>query len=123
MKFVIINRKGGVFMYDVTITVTRIKAVAKEKDVNVTSMLEELGMNKNTLNSMTNRGSWLSADRLAKIADYLHTSVDYLLGRSDNLDDFSSELREIKHIFETLSVRDKAELMTMIFEFSDKKRD
>ena len=108
-------------MYDVAITVARIKAVAKEKDVNITSMLEELEMNKNTLNSMTKRGSWLSADRLARIADYLHTSADYLLGRSDNPDDFSNELREIKHILESLSVRGRAELMTMIFDFSDKE--
>ena len=32
---------------------------------------------------MQSRGSWLQANNLAKIADYLDCSVDYLLGRTD----------------------------------------
>lgn len=38
----------------------------------------------NTLSSMNHRGSWLQANSLAMIADYLKVSVDYLLGRTDN---------------------------------------
>lgn len=31
---------------------------------------------------MTSRGSWLQADSLGRIADYLNCSTDYLLGRT-----------------------------------------
>ena len=46
-------------------------------------MLLDLGLNKNTLSTMYN-GSMLKGDSLARIADYLDCSVDYLLGRTDN---------------------------------------
>ena len=32
---------------------------------------------------MSSRGSWIQANSLAKIADYLNVSVDYLLGRTN----------------------------------------
>lgn len=72
-------------MYIPQRTVERIKKIAKEKGIATTIMLQECELNKNTLSSMNNRGSWLQADSLAKIADYLDCSVDYLLGRTDNL--------------------------------------
>ena len=68
-------------MYDINKTVSTIKATAKEKNISITTMLEEIGINKNTLSSMKSRGSWVSSDTLARIADYLNVSVDYLLGR------------------------------------------
>lgn len=72
-------------MYIPQKTVERIKKIAKEKGIATTIMLQECELNKNTLSSMNNRGSWLQADSLAKIADYLDCSVDYLLGRTDSL--------------------------------------
>lgn len=41
-------------------------------------------MNKNLLSSMTTRLSWPQANNLARIADYLDCSVDYLLGRTED---------------------------------------
>lgn len=61
-----------------------IKEVAKNKGISVKTMLEECGLNKNLLSSMTTRLSWPQANNLARIADYLDCSVDYLLGRTDN---------------------------------------
>lgn len=57
-----------------------IKVIAKSKNIAVSKMLFDLELNKNTLYTMQNRGSWIQADSLAKIADYLGVSVDYLLG-------------------------------------------
>lgn len=68
-------------MYDVTKTVQIIKETAKKKGISTGVMLEEVGLNKNTLSSMNSRKSWIASDGLAKIADYLNVSVDYLLGR------------------------------------------
>ena len=47
-------------------------------------MLKDCELNKNIISTMLSRGSMPKADNLAKIADYLDCSVDYLLGRTDN---------------------------------------
>lgn len=70
-------------MYISAYTAERIKQIAKIKNITIKVMLSECGLNKNTLSSMLSRGSWLQANSLAKIADYLDCSVDYLLGRTD----------------------------------------
>lgn len=70
-------------MYISTVVAERIKKVVKNKNISITKMLMECELNKNTLSSMQSRGSWLQANSLAKIADYLDCSVDYLLGRTD----------------------------------------
>lgn len=62
----------------------RIKLLAKERKVKISELLGACGLNKNTLSTMTSRGSMPKADTLAKIADRLDCSVDYLLGRTDN---------------------------------------
>lgn len=71
-------------MYISTVVVERIKKFAKTKNISITKMLMECELNKNTLSSMQSRGSWPQANSLAKIADYLDCSVDYLLGRTDS---------------------------------------
>ena len=47
-------------------------------------MVENCNLSKNTLSSMLSGGSTPKSENLAKIADYLDCSVDYLLGRTDN---------------------------------------
>lgn len=71
-------------MYNAQTTAGLIKAMAKSKDISVGKMLSDCALNKNALSSMQSRGSWLQANNLAKIADYLDCSVDYLLGRTNN---------------------------------------
>ena len=70
-------------LYNINNVVSIIKDTARTKQKTIQKMLEDLGLNKNTLSSMNARGSWVKADTLAKIADYLECSVDYLLGRTD----------------------------------------
>lgn len=71
-------------MYNSDKTALSIKRIAKEKGIATGKMLSYCGLNKDTLNTMTSRGSWIQSNSLAKIADYLDCSVDYLLGRTDN---------------------------------------
>lgn len=71
-------------MYETSKTVERIKLVAKQKGITIKNMLEDCALSKNALSSMLSRGSWLQSNNLARIADYLDCSVDYLLGRTDN---------------------------------------
>ena len=60
----------------------RIKAVAKIRNISVRQLLSDVGLGFNTMSNM--KTSMPKADNLAKIADYLDVSVDYLLGRTDN---------------------------------------
>lgn len=69
-------------MYEPTTVAANIKKTAKEKGIQLKDMLSELDLNKNTLSSMYH-GSMIKAHSLARIADYLDCSVDYLLGRDE----------------------------------------
>lgn len=60
----------------------KIKALAKEKKIAVKTMLTDLNMGPNTMSNF--KTSMPKCDTLARIADYLDCSVDYLLGRTDN---------------------------------------
>lgn len=70
-------------MYESTKIAENIKKITKSKGIQLKDMLCSLELNKNTLSNMYN-GSMLKGDSLARIADYLNCSVDYLLGRTDN---------------------------------------
>ena len=80
-----LHKKEYQFMYESTKTEEIIKNIAKSKGIYLKDMLQQLNLNKNTLSNMYN-GSMLKGDSLAKIADYLDCSIDYLMGRTDNPD-------------------------------------
>lgn len=69
-------------MYESNKIAERIKDLARERGVSVRQMLSDVGLGFNTMANM--RNSVPKSDNLAKIADYLSCSVDYLLGRTDN---------------------------------------
>ncbi|MCM1192685.1 MAG: helix-turn-helix transcriptional regulator [Acetatifactor muris] len=69
-------------MYNATEIATKINQILKEKQLSQKDMLEKCGLSKNAISSMLSRGSMLRADNLAKIADYLDCSIDYLMGRN-----------------------------------------
>lgn len=60
----------------------QIKSVCKTKGIVIATMLAELNLGINTMSNMRH-GRMLASDSLARIADYLDCSVDYLLGRTD----------------------------------------
>lgn len=70
-------------MYDSAEVAKKIKCLAQEKNIHLKDMLLTLELGKTTLSNMY-KGSMLKADSLARIADYLGCSVDYLLGRTDD---------------------------------------
>lgn len=69
-------------MYSSQIIAERIKYVAHSKGITIGTMLDKISLGKNTMTNF--KTSMPKADNLAKIADYLGVSVDYLLGRTDN---------------------------------------
>lgn len=68
-------------MYNSADAAERIKALSKKRGVSVRKLLTDVGLGFNTMSNM--KTSMPKADNLAKIADYLDCSVDYLLGRTD----------------------------------------
>ncbi|MDY5941001.1 MAG: helix-turn-helix transcriptional regulator [Eubacteriales bacterium] len=65
---------------------SNIKKTAKAQKIAVGKMLSDCGLSVNTLSSMQAGGYYPRLEAIAKIADYLNCSVDYLLGRTDNPD-------------------------------------
>ena len=61
----------------------RIKSRAKFQKIIMKNMLTDCDMNINAISEFS-KGKQLSCISLARIADYLDCSVDYLLGRTDN---------------------------------------
>ncbi len=59
----------------------RIKNQAKKHGFSVRQMLIDLGLGQNSMSNF--KTSMPKADTIARIADYLNCSVDYLLGRTD----------------------------------------
>lgn len=59
----------------------RIKSELWMKQITAKQMTADIGLGINAMSQM--RDHIPQADTLAKIADYLNVSVDYLLGRTD----------------------------------------
>lgn len=70
-------------MYIAQITKDRIKLLCKQKKINMENMLSECSLGINAIRQI-NDTKGMASFSLAKIADYLDCSVDYLLGRTDN---------------------------------------
>lgn len=82
-------------MYTAQFTIERIQKIIKKRGLLQKNVLSDCGLSENTLKSMTdNRG--MASFNLAKIADYLNVSVDYLLGRTDE-----PELKNISNVIKT----------------------
>ena len=60
-----------------------IKTRSKVQGIAIKDLLIELELGSNTISHMRH-GRSIASDSLARIADYLDCSVDYLLGRTDN---------------------------------------
>ncbi|QSX05443.1 helix-turn-helix transcriptional regulator [Sedimentibacter sp. zth1] len=94
-------------MYESNFIANRIKAIAKKKNMQIKLLLDKCNLSKNTLSSMQSGGSTPKSENLAKIADYLDCSVDYLLGRTDNpevnIQPVEHDTDEIIERFENLS--------------------
>ena len=68
-------------MYNSNNIAERIKKLAKERGISITAVLLDANLGRNTMANF--KTSMPKADTLARIADCLECSVDYLLGRTD----------------------------------------
>lgn len=70
-------------MYNLEDIAYRIKQIAKNEKIPLKTLLSECDLGINAISEMA-KGKAMSSINLARIADYLNCSVDYLLGRTDN---------------------------------------
>ena len=84
LKAIFVYNLEVVIMYNSSDIASKINYLLKVQNKSQKIMLENCGLNKNAISTMTARNSIPKADNLAKIADYLDCSVDYLLGRTDS---------------------------------------
>lgn len=70
-------------MYTAQMTKERVKSLCKNKKINMEQMLIECSLGVNAIRQI-NDTKGMASFSLAKIADYLDCSVDYLLGRTDS---------------------------------------
>lgn len=64
----------------------KIRKIAKTKNIPIGKMLQGCGLSKDFISLMSARSTFPKVDNLAKVADYLDCSIDYLLDRSDIID-------------------------------------
>ena len=69
-------------MYFAQITKDRIKEMCKKRNIGMEKMLGECELGINAIRQI-NDTKGMASFSLARIADYLDCSVDYLLGRTD----------------------------------------
>ena len=69
-------------LYNSPFVANNIKNYAKSKNISLKNILIDCKLGSNTFSHMLH-GRSMAFDSLARIADYLDCSVDYLLGRTD----------------------------------------
>ncbi len=70
-------------MYNAQTTIQRVQSAIKARKVTQKEVLSKCNLSENTLKKMSDTNGMASFN-LAKIADYLDVSVDYLLSRTDD---------------------------------------
>lgn len=95
----------------------RIKTLCDEKGISINKMLVESEAGARTYHNMLS-GSFPSSDKLAKIANYLGCSVDYLLGRTDIREVNQRDNVEIKY-YERLNAAGRQKVEEYIRDLSE----
>lgn len=136
-------------MYNSQEISNRIKITVKQQRKSLGEMLTSCELGKNTVSHLAN-GQEISYLNFAKIADYLDCSVDYLLGRTDNPNVNGNNVsniettigtqvtgtgnivnhypqqneieKELCSILSKLNLRDRTELLTIIYNFVDEHK-
>lgn len=99
-----------------------IEILSKEKGISVSSLLQELEMNKNALFTMKKSGYLPRVESLCKFADYFQCSLDYLVGRTDEPKTETSDptTQILVERFRSLSPEDKIDVLNIVLEKSKK---
>jgi len=72
-------------MYNSQIMANRVRELARTNNISIKDLMKECGLGENALSQAAKSEGGMKAKNLYAIAEILHCSVDYLLGRSDSL--------------------------------------
>lgn len=100
-------------MYNTKQIAERIRECAKQKNIKIGVMLSELGLGVNAISQLA-AGKGMAYLDLARIADYLGESVDFLLGRTERSDIQRASLGDLTD--------EEAEAVALYSEFLQWKR-
>ena len=100
--------------FDSEVLINRISMLCEQSGITKAKLFDECGLNKNIVNNLK-RGSIPSVDKIAVIADYFHVSVDYLLGRTEDLIPENENITEVSTLVPESSGQPKADGMTSEF--------
>lgn len=107
-------------MYSSADLSARIKQTAKSKNILIKDLLSDCGLSVNAISQISDKKG-ISCFPLAKIADYLGCSVDYLLGRTEeptgyaSPDRLDSELDELYRYIRSLPEEEQQRLTTLLW--------
>lgn len=99
-----------------------LRSIRETKRITQVSLSNEIGIAQETISAYESGKSMPSADALCKLADFLRTSTDYLLQRTDvstpieelAVEDLRADELELVAQFRRLSERQKAKVMGFI---------
>lgn len=61
-----------------------LRIIREKRNINQLKLALEVGVTQESISKYENDTAFPSKEILIKLADYLHCSIDYLLGRTDN---------------------------------------
>lgn len=96
----------------------RIFALLKQRNLKAYTELPKIGLSKNTLDKANT--SMPKADTLARIADFLGVSVDYLLGRSSPA--LAPDEQQLVEAFRACPENDKQYLLDTVILYANRAK-
>ena len=85
---------------------TRLYSLCALRNTTISAAVKAAGGNTGSIDGWKKKGSLPRAEMISALADYLETSADYLLGRTDNPDPIAPNMRQLTaeemHLFDQL---------------------
>ena len=104
------------------VNIDRIKNLAREQGIKIKFICASLGLAETYLSNVKNGKDRMTDDRLAKIAEILHTTPEYLRDETDDpapeqkektAVEIDSGLKEMNEIFNSLYPENRAKLLEL----------
>ncbi|ADG41439.1 hypothetical protein LKI_09500 [Leuconostoc kimchii IMSNU 11154] len=108
-----------------TMLYDRIKEISNKKGLSIDFVNEKAGLSNKAIYGW--KKSTPKADNLQKVADVLHVSTDYLLGRTDEMnptasDDLTPAQKEVAYFIDPAATKEDIEQIKQLVEIAKLSR-
>ncbi|MGR8773727.1 helix-turn-helix domain-containing protein [Leuconostoc citreum] len=105
--------------------VSRTKEIAKKRGLSLKTLASKAGMAENAIYRWDDNNP--KSENLQKVADVLHVSTDYLLGRTDEMnpssnDDLTSAQKEVAYFIDPAATKEDIEQIKQLVEIAKLSR-